>query len=166
MRKIEFLRHVLVITIYILCFFLFFFTMDDVWTKFNSQLTTTASRFRGQGNDKKKQLPCVTMHALSAFKTQGVNFTNILHAHFCTKVFWVAFICLEFDFEQTFVQKMRTQNIDEIDPRCKFHQHFVSCFCVWKRVNFWQLFCTYVVCLKFFVQGNCLKNVGEIDYGY
>jgi len=36
------------------------------------------------------------------------NFINILHLHiFRTKVFWAAFLCLEFGFEQTFVQKMR-----------------------------------------------------------
>jgi len=37
----------------------------------------------------------------------GVDFINILRAHFYMKVFWAAFLCLEFGFEQTFVQKMR-----------------------------------------------------------
>ncbi len=34
---------------------------------------------------------------------------------FCTKVFWAAFLCIEFGFEQTFIEKMHTKNVDEID---------------------------------------------------
>jgi len=33
------------------------------------------------------------------------------------EVFRAVFLCLEFGFEQTFVQKMRLYNVDEIDPR-------------------------------------------------
>jgi len=35
--------------------------------------------------------------------TPGVNFINILRAHFVQKFF----LCLEFGFEQTFIRKMR-----------------------------------------------------------
>ncbi len=34
----------------------------------------------------------------------GVNFINVLCAHFFSKVFSAAFLCLEFGFERTFVR--------------------------------------------------------------
>jgi hypothetical protein len=35
------------------------------------------------------------------------SISSTFYAHInCTKVFWAAFPCLEFGFEQTFVQKM------------------------------------------------------------
>jgi hypothetical protein len=39
--------------------------------------------------------------------TTRVNFINILPAHFSYESLLTAFLCLEFGFEQTFVQKMR-----------------------------------------------------------
>ncbi len=45
------------------------------------------------------------------FWTAGVNFINILRAHFSS------FLYFEFGFEQTFVRKICAKNFDEIDHR-------------------------------------------------
>ncbi len=38
-------------------------------------------------------------------KPTGINFIHTLLPHFFTKVFWAAFLCFEFGFVRTFVQK-------------------------------------------------------------
>jgi len=49
------------------------------------------------------------------------------HRHFTRKCFvQKSFLCLEFEFERTFVQKCAQKNIDEIDTWSQFHQHFMS----------------------------------------
>jgi len=46
--------------------------------------------------------------------TPGVNFINVLHTNFS---YQRRFGSLKSGFELTFVQKMRTKNVDEIDGR-------------------------------------------------
>jgi len=52
--------------------------------------------------------------------TPLVNFINVKRANF---------FYLHFGFEQTFIQKNCTQNVDEIDTLGRFHHHFMSSFC-------------------------------------
>jgi len=56
---------------------------------------------------------------------------HFLHAFFVQKYF----LCLEFGFEQTFVQKMRAKNVDEIDDRFQFHLNFTCAFSVQKQIS-------------------------------
>jgi len=51
------------------------------------------------------------------------------HQHF-SRTFFVhkTFLCLEFGFERTFVQKMRAKNIDEIDTWAQSYKTFRHLF--------------------------------------
>ncbi len=55
------------------------------------------------------------------------------HQHFFTsaffmKVYWAAFLCLEFVFKRTFFRKMCAENVDEIDSRNTFSFNLHSRF--------------------------------------
>ncbi len=63
-----------------------------------------------------KKLTCKMLMKLTA----GVNFINI----FTYECRFSSFFQLHFGFEQTFIQKIVVFNVDEIDCRCQFHQHF------------------------------------------
>jgi hypothetical protein len=46
---------------------------------------------------------------------QGVNFINVLRTNFLYEHCFGSFFLLRFDFEEKFVRKIRTFNVDEID---------------------------------------------------
>ena len=50
---------------------LFLLSMNDIWSKFDSKITTTAIRFRSDEDESKKTLPCFTFCAMPAFRTIG-----------------------------------------------------------------------------------------------
>jgi hypothetical protein len=63
----------------------------------------------------------------------GVNFINILLARFlykslCAALFLLTILLCNF-WHQNFVQKMRTQNVDEIDPRSIIEEDWAWGFC-------------------------------------
>jgi len=67
----------------------------------------------------------------NSFFHSGVNFINFFWARFLYKFLAPSQTQLE---KTTFVQKICTFNVDEIDGRCQFHQRFFV------RKSFWQLF--------------------------
>jgi len=65
------------------------------------------------------------------------------------------FLCLEFGFERTFVQKTRSFNVDEIDPKCQYRQHFTSRFLY---ESFLSSFSLLTVCICLFCCSNIAKK--------
>jgi len=54
----------------------------------------------------------------------AVNFTNVKWTNFLYECwYWQLFSSYMYVAEMTFVQKIRTFNVDEIDTRAWFHQH-------------------------------------------
>jgi len=56
---------------------------------------------------------------------------------FIRTLFWQLFSCymyIEKAAKTTFVQKINTSNVDEIDYRGQFHKHFMCAFLVWKQI--------------------------------
>ncbi len=58
----------------------------------------------------------------------GVNFINVKRANFSHKHCFCSFFQLCFGFGKKFVRKRRAYNVDEIDGRCQFYQHFIKSF--------------------------------------
>jgi len=60
----------------------------------------------------------------------GVNFINVIFTNFSyERRFFYVHVTRE---NKTFVQKICTYNVDEIDYRCQFQQHFTRAFFNWK----------------------------------
>ncbi len=57
----------------------------------------------------------------------AVNFINVKSTNF---LYECCFLKLHLAWRQKFVRKMHAKNVDEIDTRSQFHQHFVLGFFV------------------------------------
>jgi len=89
------------------------------------------------------------------FANVGVNFINIFYVRiFCTKVVLAAFSSYVLALAKNLYKKLCTKNVDEIDGRCQFYQHFTRHFFV--GMCFAQLFSNYSLALWLF----CWQNIG------
>ncbi len=91
----------------------------------------------------------------------GVNFINILRAHFsyesASRSFSLVTFWLHNLLSKGYLQKSCAKNVDEIDYRCQCHQHFTLTFFIQKC--FGQLFSSYILALvKGFWQKSTYKK--------
>ena len=57
---------------FVSCAVIFVFLMNDVWEKYNSQMTNTATQFIENKRDLDKLLPALSVCPLPAFKKPGL----------------------------------------------------------------------------------------------
>jgi len=69
---------VLKIFCFVLCAAIFVVLMNDVWEKYNSQMTNTATQFIENKKDLDKLLPAMSVCPLPAFKKSGLFYSRNL----------------------------------------------------------------------------------------
>ena len=67
---------ILKIFCFVLCAVIFVILMNDVWEKYNSQMTNTATQFIENKKDLDKLMPAMSVCPLPAFKKPGLFFNR------------------------------------------------------------------------------------------